>query len=148
MKVKRVKVKVWKVWKIHVPDRRREVIAVAASSKMLAPVEHKVKVISKDFGFKNPLREHEDEAEKFVIISLWIWCLCFTPLSDVPFTGACFPGYCSTGVGDVYNQDLNDQPANILWPHGCYVSGTWIFHASQTFNFTRLTLISPHDLRL
>ena len=42
---------------------RREVIVVAASSKMLAPVEHKVKVIAKEFGFKNPLREHEDEAE-------------------------------------------------------------------------------------
>ena len=28
------------------------------------------------------------------------------------------------------------------------VSGTWIFHAFQTFTFTRLTFISPHDLWL
>ena len=27
-----------------------------------------------------------------------------------------------------------------------FLSGTWIFHAFQTFNFTRLTSISPHDL--
>ena len=26
------------------------------------------------------------------------------------------------------------------------LSGTWIFHTFQTFTFTRLTFISPHDL--
>ena len=30
----------------------------------------------------------------------------------------------------------------------CPLSGTWIFHAIQTFNFTCLTLFSLHDLRL
>jgi hypothetical protein len=47
---------------------KKPFIGIAASSKMLAPVERNVKAITKEYGFKNPLREHDHEPEKFVII--------------------------------------------------------------------------------
>lgn len=54
--------------KSNLDSERREMIVIAASAKMLAPVDHKVNTIAKEFGFKNPLRERDDEPEKFVII--------------------------------------------------------------------------------
>ena len=44
------------------------VVEIKTSSKMLAPLDYKVKAITKHLGFKNTLRESEDEPEKFVVI--------------------------------------------------------------------------------
>lgn len=62
------------------PQRRpgtKEFIVIGASTKMLAPVEYKVKVIAKEFGFKDPLRQHDDDPEKFVIVGSWLSCCRF-----------------------------------------------------------------------
>jgi hypothetical protein len=99
---------------------KKPFIEIAASSKMLAPVEYRVKVITKEFGFKDPLRAHNDEPEKFVIIGSLVCCFLFALLTHFSMAGARFPGHCSAGVTGVYNQDLSDDPDNTLWPHGCY----------------------------
>jgi len=76
-------------------SKKKDFIGIAASSKMLAPVDHKVKTIAKEFGFRNPLREHDDEPEKFVIIGLWMLPLSFTLLSDSLYQ---VPGFWDTAV--------------------------------------------------
>lgn len=54
-------------------SQSRDLVRISASTKMLSPVEHKVRLIAREFGFKDPLRVHDDEPEKFVIIGGWVY---------------------------------------------------------------------------